>query len=45
MVCSQPRIPVPVPLRFPFPPYATNTGDADMTPAERATAEAAFESL
>lgn len=45
MVCSQPRIPVPVPLRFPFPAYATNTGDAGLTAAERATAEAAFDAL
>ena len=26
MVCSQPLIPVPIPLRFPFPPFATNSG-------------------
>ena len=45
MVCSQPRIPVPVPLRFPFPCYATNTGDAAMTDAARAAGEAAFDAL
>ena len=45
MVCSQPRIPVPVPLRFPFPPYATNTGDATLTEEERKQGEAAFEAL
>ncbi|HMJ37096.1 MAG TPA: ATP-binding protein [Baekduia sp.] len=45
MVCSQPRIPVPVPLRFPFPPYATNTGDAAMTDAEEAQGVAAFGAL
>jgi hypothetical protein len=45
MVCSQPRIPVPIALRFPFPPYATNAGDADMTSEERAEAEQALEAL
>jgi hypothetical protein len=45
MVCSQPRIPVPIPLRFPFPPYATNAGDADMTQEERAEAAEALEAL
>jgi DNA helicase HerA-like ATPase len=45
MVCSQPRIPVPIPLRFPFPPYATNSGDADLTPGERAEAEEALRAL
>jgi len=45
MVCSQPRIPVPIPLRFPFPPYATNSGDAELTPEERAEAGEALEAL
>ncbi len=45
MVCSQPRIPVPIPLRFPFPPYATNSGDADLTPEQRAEAQEALEAL
>jgi hypothetical protein len=36
---------VPVPLRFPFPPYATNTGDATLTEREREQGEAAFEAL
>ena len=45
MICSQPRIPVPVPLRFPFPSYATNTGDAKLTDQERASGEAAFDAL
>lgn len=45
MVCSQPRIPVPLPLRFPFPPYATNSGDAELTDTERADAVAAFDAL
>ena len=45
MVCSQPRIPVPIPLRFPFPSYATNSGDADLTPEERVEAAAALKAL
>jgi hypothetical protein len=45
MICSQPRIPVPIPLRFPFPPYATNSGDAELTPAQRAEAATALEAL
>jgi DNA helicase HerA-like ATPase len=45
MVCSQPRIPVPIPLRFPFPPYATNSGDAELTADQRAEAAAALEAL
>ncbi len=28
MVLSQPIVPEPIPLRFPFPPYATNPDEA-----------------
>jgi hypothetical protein len=27
MVFDQPLVPAPIPLRFPFPPYATNTSE------------------
>jgi hypothetical protein len=28
MVVSQPVVPEPIPIRFPWPPYATNPDDA-----------------
>jgi len=34
MVVDQPLIPAPLPLRFPFPPYATNVAEAARPPAE-----------
>ena len=33
MVLSQPIVPEPIPLRFPFPPYATNPDEAEMNDA------------
>jgi len=45
MVVSQPRVPVPIPMRFPFPPYATNTADKDQAGDEKARTEDAFASL
>lgn len=40
MVVSQPLVPEPIPIRFPFPPYATNQGE-DEGDAEAASATAA----
>ncbi len=34
MVVDQPLIPAPLPMRFPFPPYATNVAEAARPPAE-----------
>lgn len=38
MVVSQPVVPEPIPIRFPWPPYATNPDDA--APDEGATEDA-----
>ena len=43
MVLDQPLVPAPVPIRFPFPPYATNVADAASGEAEQRAADAAFE--
>lgn len=43
MVLDQPLVPAPVPIRFPFPPYATNVTDAAAGDAEKQAAEHAFE--
>ena len=43
MVLDQPLIPAPIPLRFPFPSYATNVaeaGEADPQAAAAATDDA-----
>ncbi|MBO0746062.1 MAG: ATP-binding protein [Candidatus Dormibacteraeota bacterium] len=47
MVLDQPLIPAPIPLRFPFPGFATNVGeDAGLSPeAEAAAAEEVWERL
>ena len=47
MVLDQPLIPAPIPLRFPFPGFATNVGeDAGLTPeAEAAAADQLWERL
>jgi hypothetical protein len=47
MVLDQPLVPAPLPLRFPFPAFATAVGEDEGAPeAERAAAEAAtFERL
>lgn len=36
MVVSQPVVPEPIPIRFPWPPYATNPDEAAIDEAERA---------
>jgi hypothetical protein len=43
MVLDQPLVPAPLPIRFPFPPYATNVADAASGEAERRAADEAFE--
>jgi DNA helicase HerA-like ATPase len=43
MVLDQPLVPAPLPIRFPFPPYATNVSDAAGGEAERQAADDAFE--
>lgn len=45
MVLDQPIVPAPIPVRFPFPPYATNTADAVVPERERCAAEAAIDAL
>lgn len=46
MVLDQPLIPAPIPLRFPFPAFATCVAESAPDPAEQAQAEAdAFERL
>lgn len=46
MVLDQPLIPAPLPLRFPFPAFATSVDESAADPAEQAQAEAdAFERL
>lgn len=45
MICVQPRVPVPIPLRFPFSPYATNVGDAGQTAEAKQATQDAFASL
>jgi DNA helicase HerA-like ATPase len=30
MILSQPLVPAPIPIRVPFPPFATNVGEAEM---------------
>jgi hypothetical protein len=36
MVVSQPMVPEPIPIRFPWPPYATNPDEAAVDEAARA---------
>jgi hypothetical protein len=36
MVVSQPVVPEPIPIRFPWPPYATNPEEAAVDEAARA---------
>lgn len=43
MVLDQPLVPAPLPIRFPFPPYATNVADAAVADAERHAADEAFD--
>ncbi|WP_428265890.1 ATP-binding protein [Haliangium sp.] len=39
MVLDQPLIPAPIPLRFPFPGFATNPGEGATDPEEKKAAE------
>jgi hypothetical protein len=43
MVLDQPMVPAPLPIKFPFPPYATNVADAARGEAEQQAATTAFE--
>jgi hypothetical protein len=43
MVLDQPLVPAPLPIRFPFPPYATNVSDAAVGESQRQAAADAFE--
>ncbi len=43
MVIDQPLVPAPLPIRFPFPPYATNVADAGTGDGERRAAAEAFD--
>jgi DNA helicase HerA-like ATPase len=45
MVLDQPLVPAPLPIRFPFPPYATNSSDRRPSEGDLAEREAAFENL
>lgn len=45
MVLDQPVIPAPIPLRFPFPGFATNPDEAAVTSTEQADAAAVFDKL
>lgn len=46
MVLDQPLIPAPIPLRFPFPAFATNVAEGRMSEGARAeAAEAVFDKL
>lgn len=45
MVFDQPLVPAPIPIRFPYPPYATNVSDAEAGARERDEARAAFDAL
>jgi hypothetical protein len=36
MITSQPLLPAPVPIRFPFPPYATRFSEVLVTPEDDA---------
>lgn len=45
MVLDQPMVPAPIPIRFPFPPYATNVSDRGPDARDEAEAEAAFGAL
>ena len=40
MVLDQPLVPAPIPLRFPFPGFATNPEEGRLPPADAAAAEA-----
>jgi hypothetical protein len=43
MVLDQPLVPAPLPIRFPFPPYATNVADAATGEAQRRASAEAFD--
>ena len=43
MVLDQPLVPAPLPVRFPFPPYATNVADAATGEEQHRAADEAFD--
>ncbi len=45
MITSQPLLPAPVPIRFPFPPYATRLSEVLESPTADADAEALLEDM
>lgn len=45
MVLDQPLVPAPLPIRFPFPAYATNSSDRRPSASDLAERAGAFESL
>ncbi|MEZ5227155.1 MAG: hypothetical protein R2710_10890 [Acidimicrobiales bacterium] len=45
MITSQPLLPAPVPVRFPFPPYATRLAEVLESPTADADAEALLEDM
>ena len=45
MITSQPLLPAPVPIQFPFPPYATRYAEVLGSPDDAAAAEALLEGM
>lgn len=45
MVLDQPMVPAPIPIRFPFPPYATNSSDRAPTAEQAQATDDAFGAL
>lgn len=45
MITSQPLLPAPVPIRFPFPPYATRLSEVLESPTADADAEALLDDM
>jgi uncharacterized protein len=45
MITSQPLLPAPVPIMFPFPPYATRISEVLGSPEDDATAQALLEDM
>jgi hypothetical protein len=40
MITNQPLLPAPVPIRFPYPPYATRVAEVAASAGDAADAEA-----
>ena len=45
MITSQPLLPAPVPIRFPYPPYATRVAEVLGRPDDDAHAERLLEDM